>query len=278
MRLNKFIASATGKSRREADELISGGRVKVNGKVAVLGTQIDDPSGANGSSPRVTLSNSKKGGKEIVLSLPTEPTLIMLHKPVGYLSSRRAQAKDSKTLYELLPPELKKLKTVGRLDRDSSGLILLTDDGDFAFSMTHPKFKKTKIYEVRLDKPLKPLHQQMINDFGIDLPDGKSRLILEKLTSGAAPTSRAGSALTSAASTTETRDDGLEGVVRESSGAKARDASVIWRITMSEGRNRQIRRTFAALGYTVTKLHRTDFGNYHLGNLPVGKWIIVKKV
>ncbi len=140
MRLNKFIASATGKSRREADDLIAAGRVKINGKVATLGAQVDD-------TKKITLGNKE-------LSLPDEYTFVILNKQMGYVSSRSSQAKDAKTLYELLPPEFQKLKTVGRLDRDSSGLILLTDDGDFAFSMTHPKFVKTKIYEVELDKSL----------------------------------------------------------------------------------------------------------------------------
>lgn len=224
MRLNKFIASATGKSRREADILIAAGRVKIDGGVAKLGAAVGEES-------QITLDNRK-------LKLPAEHTLVMLNKPVGYVSSRRAQAKNSKTLYELLPPEFQKLKTVGRLDRDSSGLILLTDDGDLAFSMTHPKFAKTKIYEVELDRPLELLHQRMISDFGIDLPDGKSQLALERMGS---------------------RVDSLE-----------------WRVIMHEGRNRQIRRTFASLGYTVTKLHRTDFGNYHLDNLPLGHWAVLK--
>ena len=124
------------------------------------------------------------------------------------------------------------LKPVGRLDKDSSGLLLLTNDGDFAYRMTHPKFAKTKQYRVRLDRDLEPLHQQMISDFGIELDDGRSQLILARL------------------------DDNR----RE------------WHITMSEGRNRQIRRTFAALGYTVTRLHRTDFGNYTLNGMQQGKW------
>jgi pseudouridine synthase len=225
MRLNKFIASATGKSRREADRLIIEGRVKIDGKVAKLGQVLTDEPVA-----MITLD-----GKE--LALPAEHTLIMLNKPVGYVSSRRAQAKDVKTLYELLPPKFRKLKTVGRLDRDSSGLILLTDDGDFAHQMTHPKFTKAKIYGIELDKSLQPLHQQMISDFGVDLPDGKSQFLLEK-----------------------------------SIGATGKS----WRVTMREGRNRQIRRTFAALGYTVVALHRTDFGNYHLDDLRAGEWIVTK--
>jgi 23S rRNA pseudouridine2605 synthase len=131
-----------------------------------------------------------------------------------------------------LPPEFQRLKPVGRLDRDSSGLILLTDDGDFAFTMTHPKFHKTKRYEVELDKPLQPLHRQMIADHGLQLEDGLSRFEVER------------------------QHDGND---------------TAWRVTMSQGRNRQIRRTFAALGYQVIKLHRTDFGGFVLADLAVGQ-------
>ena len=276
MRLNKFIASATGRSRREADELITVGRVRVDGEVARLGMQVNTSSD---QAPGISLTRNRpqlRRGKSTFprddgrkvrvegrdslapvepltetvtldgqpLTLPLEPTLIMLNKPVSFVSSRRAQSQNAKTLYELLPPEFQKLKTVGRLDRDSSGLILLTDDGDLAFRMTHPKFAKTKIYEIELDKPLQPLHQQMIADFGVDLPDGKSQLILEDLK-----------------------------ILKQIQD----DSRSSWRVTMHEGRNRQIRRTFAALGYTVTKLHRTNFGNYRLGDLPSGQWIVLKK-
>jgi len=225
MRLNKFIAHASGKSRREADDLIAAGRVLIDGKVAKLGAQLSE----NFESQEVLLDGKK-------LKLPQKRTLIILHKPVGYVSSRRAQAKNVKTLYELLPAKYQKLKTVGRLDQDSSGLILLTDDGDLAFQMTHPKFVKTKIYLVQIDNPLEPLHQQMIADFGVNLVDGRSQLGLEKLD--------------------DTRKN--------------------WRVIMSEGRNRQIRRTFSALGYTVTKLHRTNFGNYHLDDLKSGEYKVVE--
>ena len=150
---------------------------------------------------------------------------------MGYVCSRRAQG-DSPTIYELLPTEYRKLKTVGRLDRDSSGLILLTNDGDFAQRMTHPSYRKIKQYDVVLDRPLEPLHQQMISDFGVDLDDGKSQLTLERQS-----------------------DDRTE-----------------WQVTMSEGRNRQIRRTFTAVGYTVIALHRTKFGNYSLDELASGKF------
>ncbi|MCL2451472.1 pseudouridine synthase [Candidatus Saccharibacteria bacterium] len=327
MRLNKFIASATGKSRREADDLIVAGRAKVNGKVARLGTVIDVTSQpkakplpetvrsydeARAISPVTTGRNrvSREDGLALEptvtldgkkLTLPEKRTLVMLNKPVGYVSSRRAQAKDAKTLYELLPPKYRKLKTVGRLDRDSSGLILLTDDGDLAFSMTHPKFAKTKIYEVELDHPLEPLHQQMISDFGIELPDGKSRFTLEEREAKPNPKSlsddspknlsdderksRLGEDCLSAASSADNR--GLSDEEhRDFSSRRNEDGLGLggrpnlpprrhWRITMHEGRNRQIRRTFAALGYTVTKLHRTDFGNYHLDDLTTGQWKLI---
>ena len=219
MRLNKFIAHATDISRREADELIRTGNVVVNGKAADLGCDVDP------NDDTVTVNNQ-------LVKLPTEHTTIMLNKPVGYVCSRNAQAKGVKTIYELLPDQYKALKTVGRLDKDSTGLILLTDDGDLAHQLTHPSFAKTKEYIVELDHALAPLHQQMISDFGINLDDGPSQLLLERLN----------------------------------------DERTKFNITIHEGRNRQIRRTFAALGYQVKSLHRTTFGPYALGDLASGKW------
>ena len=223
MRLNKFIAHATGISRREADELIRTGNAVVNGKAADLGCDV------NPDDDTVTVNNQ-------LVKLPTEHTTIMLNKPVGYVCSRNAQAKGVKTIYELLPDQYKALKTVGRLDKDSTGLILLTDDGDLAHQLTHPSFAKTKEYIVELDHALAPLHQQMISDFGINLDDGPSQLLLERLN----------------------------------------DERTKFNITMHEGRNRQIRRTFAALGYQVKSLHRTTFGSYTLGDLASSKWVAIK--
>lgn len=219
MRLNKFIAHATGMARREADEAILNGRISVNGKVANIGQDVD------GQSDIIKLDDKQ-------ITPPATTTVIMLNKPIGYVCSRNAQAKDAKTVYELLPSDLRQLKTIGRLDKDSSGLILLTDDGDMAHKLTHPSFTKTKEYVIELDRPLAPLHQQMIADFGINLTDGPSKLLLERLN----------------------------------------DERTKFRVIMHEGRNRQIRRTFAALGYQVVSLHRISFGSYQLGDLPSGKY------
>jgi len=223
IRLNKFLAKKTGISRREADNFIAEKKVLINGKVAELGARIKE-------NDEIVLNGKK------VDNSPVSYTYLMLNKPENYVSSRKAQG-DVPTLYELLSDEYKKLKTVGRLDKNSSGLILLTDDGDFAFSHTHPKFFKIKTYIVTLDRALEPLHQQEISDFGIKLEDGPSKLFLTKLN----------------------------------------DERTVWQVEMSEGRNRQIRRTFSALGYEVIKLHRIEFGEYRLGDLKAGEFKLVNK-
>ena len=223
IRLNKFLAERLGVSRREADDLILAGKVFVNNKPATLGARID--------------KKSKVCYNKKIVPFETDFLYLAMNKPAGFVCSRRSQG-SAPTLYLLLPPEYHKLKTVGRLDKDSSGLILLTNDGDFAFQMTHPKFHKEKIYEVELDSPLEPLHQQMISDFGVKLEDGVSKF----------------------------------SVIRDELQNDRKHFTVVLR----EGRNRQIRRTFAALGYQVVKLHRTSFGKYQLSGLASGKYVIIK--
>lgn len=221
-RLNKYLALQLGISRREADNLISEGKVTVNGTPAILGGRI-------AQTDKIEVSGRAIAAAQVPF------VYLALHKPTNYVCSRRAQG-DSPTIYELLPDEYHQLKTVGRLDRNSSGLLLLTNDGDFAYKMTHPKFYKVKVYTVMLDHDLAPLHQQMISDIGVTLEDGVSKLALMRL---------------------------------------SEDNRKEWQATMSEGRNRQIRRTFTALGYTVDKLHRTDFGNYSLGDIKCGEYKLV---
>lgn len=202
--------------------MISAGRVTVDGAVATLGARLAETS-------IIAIDGAP-------LTATPEYRYILFNKPVGYVCSRKAQG-DNPTIYDLLPKEFAPLKPVGRLDKDSSGVLLLTNDGDFAHSMTHPSFRKIKIYEVTLDSPLEPLHQQMISDYGVEIGDGASKLSLER----------------------------------------RNDERTEWTVTMSEGRNRQIRRTFAALGYEVTKLHRTTFGPYELGELTSGESEAVSK-
>lgn len=220
-RLNKYLALQLGSSRRESDELIERGRVKINGEVATLGARYR-------TGDVITIE-----GQDITPS--QAHVYVLFNKPIGYICSRKKQG-DNDTIYSLLPPELHNLKPVGRLDKNSSGLLLLTNDGDFAYQMTHPKFYKVKVYHVRLDRELEPLHQQMISDHGVTLEDGPSKLSLQRLS-----------------------DDNRKG----------------WEVTMTEGRNRQIRRTFGALGYTVLKLHRVSFGNYILGDIKPGEYTTV---
>lgn len=217
MRINKLVAAASGLSRRAADVAISDGRVLVNGQTPVIGQTI-------AISDSVTLDGHQ-------LSTPPEPITIMLNKPVGYVASRDGQG--SRTVYDLLPAEYHSLKPVGRLDKDSSGLLLLTNDGELANQLTHPSFGKQKVYEASLDKPLLDGDRQQL-ERGVRVEDYTSRLRLSPL----------------------------------------RDGN--WQVTMSEGKNRQIRRTFAALNYTVTRLHRTDFGEYRLDALAPGSIRLIK--
>jgi 23S rRNA pseudouridine2605 synthase len=221
IRLNKHLALQLGLSRREADDYIAQKRVSVNGSIAELGSRI-----AEGDT--VTIDDTPVTDNTAFIYLA-------LNKPTGYVCSRRQQG-ESPTIYSLLPTEYQTLKPVGRLDRNSSGIILLTNDGDFAYQMTHPKFAKTKLYNVQLDHDLEPLHQQMISDYGVQLEDGTSTLGLERLND-----------------TDRKR----------------------WIVTMKEGRNRQIRRTFGSLGYSVEKLHRTNFGNYTVGDIKPGSYEII---
>lgn len=217
MRLNKYIAQSTGMSRREADRIIGQHRILINGLLATTGQQVTE------------LDQISLDGQPLAQNL--QKTTIMLNKPIGYICSRDGQG--NSTIYELLPNNLHHLKPVGRLDKNSSGLLLLTNDGDKAHKLTHPSFQKPKTYKIALNLPLKPSDQQIIETTGVKLDDGVSKLQLEPLSIS---------------------------------------DKTNWKVIMSEGRNRQIRRTFEALGYNVVKLHRTRFGPWQLGSLKPGKF------
>lgn len=219
MRLNKFLAINTDLSRRSADNAIKLGQVKVNGQLPSIGADIND-------TDQVSLN-----GQLIQVNQKTLLT-IALNKPVGYVCSKDGQG--SPTVYDLLPPKYHHLNIAGRLDKDSSGLLIFTNDGDLLNQLTHPKFNKNKIYHVTLNKPLIPSDQQAIQK-GVMLQDGLSKL-------------------------------GLKLWRRDGKG---------WQITMQEGRNRQIRRTFNALGYKVVDLHRTSIGPYNLNNLKSAEFKLI---
>ena len=141
MRLNRFLAAAGIGSRRHCDELIAAGRVAINGKVCTnfsVQPDLDD--------------HVKVDGKLV----HTAPALtIMLHKPAGFVSTRKDDhARD--TVFDLLPQKFSRLFNVGRLDAQSEGLLLLTSDGDLAQALTHPRYETDKEYEVTLDRPWDP--------------------------------------------------------------------------------------------------------------------------
>lgn len=217
MRLNRYVANATGLSRRAADDLIAAGKILVNSRVALLGQKLE-------GNETISLN-----GKTLV---EQAFQYLLLNKPVGYVCSR-AQQDSAPTIYSLLPKKYYHLKPVGRLDKDSCGLLLLTNDGTYAQELTHPKNQKEKTYRVFLESSLKLEDKKSIEQ-GIMLKDGQSKF---KIT-----------------------EDGNSYIV-----------------SLSEGKNRQIRRTFGKLGYSVTNLQRLTFADYQLGDLPEGKFQEIKR-
>jgi len=160
MRLNQYVAAASRLSRRGADEAISAGRVTVNGQPGVVGAVV-------GETSTVTLDGT-------VLTVPTELYYVTLHKPKGYVVSRTKQG-NAPTIYELLPPELQAVNPVGRLDKDSSGLLLLSNDGNFLNRAMHPSSGKEKIYELSLNRAVTANNLKRLQE-GIELEDGISHV------------------------------------------------------------------------------------------------------
>ena len=211
MRLNKLLASRLNLSRRKADSLILSSTVTVDGCIAKIGDQVTDTN--------IILVDQKPLPKVQALHL------IMLNKPKGFVCSRRGQG--SKTIFNLLPQNYHNLNPIGRLDKDSSGLLLLSNDGDLHQKLAHPASGKIKKYLVTLNKPINDKDIIRLNK-GVTLQDGLSRLI------------------------TSRTDKSLD-------------------ISMTEGRKRQIRRTFEMIGYRVIALHRYQFGPYVLNGLGSSK-------
>jgi pseudouridine synthase len=227
-RLARFLAHAGVASRRHAEDLIAAGRVQVNGfTVTSQGSRID------AATDRVTVDG--KPVKAVV-----EHVYLLLNKPAGYVST--AHDPDGRpTVLDLLPTEMQRLRVypVGRLDVDTSGLLLLTNDGDFALRLTHPRYEKEKHYEA--------------------LVEGKpSREALEALQKGVVILEDDGQNF----QTSPARVHVLRTVGAES-----------WlALTISEGHKRQIRRMLAIVGLSVRRLQRVGIGDVKLENLPVGRW------
>lgn len=207
------MAQASGISRRQADDIIAGGRVQVNAQTGQLGQRVEP------GSDQISID-----GQPIKLALYNS---IVFNKPTGYVTSRAGQA--NLTIYDLLPQELQVLKPAGRLDKDSSGLLILTNDGNLANAMIHPSSGKSKRYAVTLDRALAETDQERLNK-GIPLTEGISRMKI----------------------------------------LKAKDAEIT--VELVTGWNRQIRRTFEAVGYEVKVLERTSIGKVKLKELEAGKW------
>lgn len=157
-RLGRYVASATGWSRRAADAAIAAGRVTVGGQVAKLGTVV-------GAAADVAVDGR-------TVAPPPVSTYVCLHKPAGYLTTRRDPA-GRPTIYDLLPPELHRLKPVGRLDADSAGLLLLTDDGRWADRLTHPRYGHEREYLVQLDRAAGPELPEQLRR-GVRLSEGRA--------------------------------------------------------------------------------------------------------
>lgn len=161
LRLNKYIANHSQYARRQVDELIQRGRVTVDGAVATLGQKVDDT-----TQPHIIVN-----GK--VLLAETKPlTYLMLNKPKDYVVTR-AEFETEQSVMQLLPDNLRHLRPVGRLDKNSEGLVLFTDDGALIQQLTHPSFQHDKEYIVTVKSPLQQSDLQAWRD-GVLLGEGNT--------------------------------------------------------------------------------------------------------
>ena len=220
VRLQKYLASCGIASRRKSEELIAGGRVRVNGKVAQIGDKI------NPRKDDVVVS-----GKKIVKS--KNHVYILLHKPRGFITTMSDEM-GRKCVAQLVSDVKERVFPVGRLDRDSEGMLIMTNDGEFANAMTHPTRHVPKRYRVTV-RP--------------DITD-------EQITS----------------LTTGMMIDGRMTAPADVKVVTKEEGRVVLEIVLYEGRNRQIRKMCEQLGLEVARLKRTAIGSIKLGMLPQGKY------
>lgn len=267
-RLQKLLSLAGVASRRKAEELISKGAVTVNGKVAELGDKADP-----------LLDQILVNGARLQLPTTEDKIYIALNKPKGYVSSR-SDPENRKTIYELLPAEIRKLVwSIGRLDFQTEGLILLTNDGELTQQLSHPSFEHEKEYEVVVDKT--PTQQQLeLLSQGVKI-DGKKTYPAEV---------KMATKSCHACHPDGGRDPDCEKNLASRQNSKstkiAKDLktthnsnieSTIINITIHEGRNRQVRKMIEAVGLKVKSLKRIRIGKLKLGRLPLGKYMAVQK-
>lgn len=216
MRLNKFISLCGFASRRAADELIKEQKVSVNGEIVQdLGRQVQE-------SDLVEIEGKK-------LSLPQKTTVIAFHKPAGCVCTCKDPQK-RQTVYDFLPPGYKGLKYIGRLDLQSRGLLLFTDDGELAHRLTLPKYKILRHYLVWTDSPVKKSDAEQLIE-GVNLEDGIKGF--------------------------------AEAVFFEEGCIE---------LVLSEGKNREIRKMMAAIGYEIEDLQRIAYADIDLGDLASGDY------
>ena len=217
-RLQKLLARAGHGSRRSAEQLIAAGRVTVNDRVATLGQRADP--GAD----RIAVDGR-------ALATPSPPVTMMLNKPTGYIVTADDE-RGRQTVFDLLAETRPDLRYVGRLDRETSGLLLLTTDGELAFRLTHPRYRVMKTYEAAVaEAPSTDVLDQLRS--GVELDDGVTAPAEVRLLDTAAGRTRL-------------------------------------RIAIYEGRKRQVRRMLAIVGHPATRLTRTGFGPLELAELERG--------
>jgi 23S rRNA pseudouridine2605 synthase len=220
VRLQKYLSQAGVASRRAAEALISAGRVRVDGRtVTELGTKVEP------GRSRVEVDGR--------LVEPAPTAWIAFNKPRGVLSTRR-DPHGGPTIYDVLGPEHAGLFYVGRLDRDSEGLLLLTNDGDAAHRLLHPRFSIERIYEVGTTRRVTREERAALLD-GVELEDGVAQ-------------------------------------AKRVRTLPARGGLAVTELVLLEGRKREVRRIFAALGLDVVRLRRTQYGPIRLGTLRTGAW------
>lgn len=222
IRLQKFMAEHGVASRRKSEELIAAGKVKVNGHIAKIGDKI------NPYKDLVTVR-----GEKITHIRRRKMIYIMLHKPRGYVTTV-SDERGRKTVMDLLPDIKERIYPVGRLDKDSEGLLLLTNDGSFTNCMTHPSHEYAKVYRVTVRPSISDEALYNLRN-GIEL-------------------------------------DGRKTAPCEVTVLTEQENRVVLEFILHEGRNREIRRMCESQGLEVARLKRTSIGSLKLGMLPQGKY------